>query len=129
MLSGDLDRGIQYIQKALVIDPDAHFGREEYQLALAKHLKRAQVDSTELGHSFIYDLFKRFRNMTTVPADQESEAKEEDFKIARDFGHSFHQLSFKPNVFDGVTGMLRFGASDSPDLFSYSGRSSGLTWR
>ncbi len=56
MLSGDLYRGIDYIKKALAINPDAHFGREEYQLALAQHLQRAKNESERTG-SQLYSKF------------------------------------------------------------------------
>jgi tetratricopeptide (TPR) repeat protein len=41
---GDLDEGILYIRKALEINPNAHFGREEYQLQLAEFLRAGRAD-------------------------------------------------------------------------------------
>ena len=37
MLAGDLKVGKEYIDRAIVINPDAHFGREKYQSLLAEY--------------------------------------------------------------------------------------------
>lgn len=37
MLAGDLKRGKEYIDRAIVINPAAHFGREKYQSLLAEY--------------------------------------------------------------------------------------------
>src|SRR4029078_4407708 len=43
ILAGDLEKGLPYIDKALAIDPDAHFGRERYQKWLVEYaLSRRQ---------------------------------------------------------------------------------------
>lgn len=41
---GELDAGIEHIRKALAINPNAHFGREEYQLKLAEFLRAGRDD-------------------------------------------------------------------------------------
>jgi tetratricopeptide (TPR) repeat protein len=45
---GDFDNGILYIRKALQINPDAHFGREEYQLRLAEFLREGRSEPRRL---------------------------------------------------------------------------------
>ena len=35
---GELERGVEYIDKALQINPDAHFGRERYQKYVVEYL-------------------------------------------------------------------------------------------
>jgi hypothetical protein len=37
MLSGDLKVGKEYIDRAIIVNPDAHFGREKYQSLLAEY--------------------------------------------------------------------------------------------
>ena len=37
MLAGDLKVGKEYVDRAIVINPDAHFGREKYQSLLAEY--------------------------------------------------------------------------------------------
>src|SRR5438045_1025257 len=39
---GDFENGIAHIRKALEINPDAHFGREKYQLMAAEYLLEAR---------------------------------------------------------------------------------------
>jgi tetratricopeptide (TPR) repeat protein len=121
MLNGDLDGAIACLKKALVINPNAHFGREEYQLTLAEHLKKAEVDPTVLDESFIYDIFYP-TGITTQPTTDSSDIEqmmEGDFVIDRASGNpgKLADMGFKPNIIQGVVGMLRFGTDQSPDLF------------
>ena len=51
--AADLDRGIEQIRLALEINPDAHFGREAYQLRLAEHLRAGRDDPRGLERSFV----------------------------------------------------------------------------
>lgn len=44
ILAGDFERGLPYIDKALAINPDAHFGREKYQRALVEYAITRRVD-------------------------------------------------------------------------------------
>jgi tetratricopeptide (TPR) repeat protein len=37
MLAGDLEVGKKYVDRAIVVNPDAHFGREKYQSLLAEY--------------------------------------------------------------------------------------------
>lgn len=41
-MKGDLDGAITHIEKAIAINPDAHFGREKYQLQLLRDAKAAK---------------------------------------------------------------------------------------
>lgn len=41
---GDLEKGIHYIKRAIEINPDAHFGREKFQLALMEWAKDGAPD-------------------------------------------------------------------------------------
>lgn len=47
--SGDLQKGLEYIELAIAINPDAHFGREIYQ----RHLVRYLIESAEQGKSIL----------------------------------------------------------------------------
>jgi len=54
--TGDMENGIAHIRKALEINPDAHFGREKYQLMAAEYLQRAKANPSELDlGSFVMD--------------------------------------------------------------------------
>jgi tetratricopeptide (TPR) repeat protein len=43
----DLDRGIDHIKKAIAINPEAHFGREVYQLALMEWTRTRTIGSDQ----------------------------------------------------------------------------------
>ena len=42
--SGQLEKGIEHIEKAIAINPDAHFGREVYQKLLVKYVLSKRVN-------------------------------------------------------------------------------------
>lgn len=51
MLAGDLKTGKEYIDRAIVINPDAHFGREKYQSLLAEYFltSRKMLDAEDMS--------------------------------------------------------------------------------
>lgn len=54
--TGELNQALLFIGKALVIDPNAHFGREKYQLWLVEWLQeKAQVKEEDRGGLLIGD--------------------------------------------------------------------------
>jgi tetratricopeptide (TPR) repeat protein len=121
MLKGDLDGAIECLHKALAINPDAHFGREEYQLDLAEYLKRARSSPYMLDRSFVCSIVYP-PPPATGPSTQPSDAEEmynDDFELNRSNGNPrrFETLGLKPNIIEGVVGMLRFGTDQSPDLY------------
>ncbi len=133
---GDLESGIRYIDKAIAVNPDAHFGREIYQRHLAE-----------------YVLSKKVKSKVSLPLasnsrkDPEalSDLKEEDnffTFLARKYDKSSGALDqfsdfYRPilpgkhlkNAIIGIMGMMKFGNPDSPilaeaigDLLMHSGR-------
>jgi tetratricopeptide (TPR) repeat protein len=121
MLKGDLDGAINCLHKALAINPNAHFGREEYQLDLAEYLQKAKADPSVLDHSFVYAIVNP-PQAATEPATDLSDVgslEVEEFERDRNYGNPgrFESAGLKPNIFEGVVGMLRFGTDQSPDLY------------
>ena len=103
---GDLDPGIEYIEKALQINPNAHFGREEYQLKLAKFAKLSKAHPTWYqDENFLF--FDLERDLIGVGLGRYRHFQGDD---------SVAKLGLKPNVIEGITGIIRFGGK-SPDLF------------
>lgn len=52
----DLDKGIEHIQRAIAINPDAHFGREKFQLAIMQWVKEGGYEDsagTPLGNYLV----------------------------------------------------------------------------
>lgn len=111
-----IEKGITYIKKALEINPDAHFGRERYQLYLAEYLLNKMKNGT-----FTLPLAK-----TKLP-NQAPPSREERFTYAQYLNKKVNEG--KPDslirhltnqeikdAVKGVSGMMKFGNYDSPIL-------------
>lgn len=106
--AGNLEEGLQYIDKAIEINPEAHFGREIYQRLVVQYvLAKRQDGQTVLplepnSRQFQARGFAQFVLGQQLPADEEPtpEAKQAEIKRAT----------------QGVMGMMRFGNHDSPVL-------------
>src|SRR5687768_13558523 len=101
---GDFENGIAHIERALKINPDAHFGREEYQLKLAKFLRDAKSNP------------KLLETQNFLGVEFPEEARRRSDTLNRGPG-SVKDLGLKDNVFDGIVGMLRFGTGKSAELY------------
>lgn len=105
---GDFENGIRYIEKALAINPDAHFGREEYQLRIAKFLRDTKDKPALRGETNFLFYDPHSAGPATRPMQARMRAAGTD---------AVQSLGLKPNVFDGILGMIRFGTGTSPDLY------------
>lgn len=91
----EIDRAIAHIEKAIAINPDAHFGREFAQLEALKWIRKVKAMSPS--------------NTTTEPPT---------------LGAQFAALGSSPNmpttkISTGIAGLVRLGAGwESVDLFS-----------
>ena len=97
--AGELERGIQEIERAIAINPEAHFGREIYQKLLVEYVLSKQIDGkTRLpldeNGGFAYFVLKQ------QGLSEDYDRHEEELKKA----------------LKGVLGMMRFGNHDSPIL-------------
>lgn len=118
MLSGQVEPAIPLLEKALTINPNAHFGRERFQLELAKHL----VDPN--------------RNQSTLIQHDSAEPREIELKDFLQVTWSKLVLKHKdddanhavpwivvnpgketPEAVTAIIGMIRFGTEQSPDLY------------
>lgn len=111
-----LDDSKTYIRRALEINPDAHFGRERYQLLLTEYVQQSKKDS--LG---IMSEAKRF------PVEGDSGFARyilEHKQLAPDrfdFQRSPKQLAELRAATKGVLGMLHFADFQSPILLEALG--------
>ncbi len=101
---GDFENGIRYIEKALAINPDAHFGREEYQLRIAKFYRDAQSNPALLKTQNFLGVKLPEHARTTHGANNRGTV-------------SITHLGVKDNAIDGIVGMLRFGTGTSAELY------------
>ena len=118
MFKNDLPHAIDWLKKALAINPNAHFGREEYQLQLAQFLQRTNAHPEVRADDFL-DLRKfRYRNedgSLDKPPEDSYDTNDSFLMVGRP--EHFDDFHMKPNVFDGVVGMIRFGTTQSADLY------------
>lgn len=116
--SGKLEEGLAHIDKAIEINPDAHFGREKYQKYLVE-----------------YVLSRRDQRPTAVLADYEwvGEAPEQYLQVKADFadflasktpGREQHQglsPAERAVAVKGVLSIMKFGNFDSPFVLEVLG--------
>ncbi len=111
--SGQLEKGVVYIDKAIKINPEAHFGREIYQKHLVEYVLSKRVDA-EI-HDPIEDDVDPFalQGFTFFLANLLS--TEED-------SVTFHLADQeRSKAIKGILGMMRFGNHESPILLEALG--------
>jgi len=106
----DLDAGIGLIRRAIEVNPDAHFGREKYQLMLAEHVRDGLDDPSVLERgSFVVPML--VDRPSTRPADlRDAMAMKRDGRGDADDAEVNDAIT-------GVVGMIRFGTGTSPHLY------------
>jgi tetratricopeptide (TPR) repeat protein len=108
--SGQLELGVQQIDIAISINPDAHFGREAYQKHLVNYVFSRQTDGT-----------------TNLPLGSERSGMEpagfSSYILAtQNIGDSADAGAAElSKAMKGVLGMMRFGNHDSPILLEVLG--------
>lgn len=102
ILAGDFEKGLPYIDKALAINPDAHFGRERYQKWLVEYALTRRKDGKikfplQEGSTNFQDYLRmRLRKDQLAPEDIQSAVK-------------------------GILGMMRFANHNNPLLLEALG--------
>jgi len=126
--SRQLDKGIEQLELAIKINPNAHFGRERYQLYLAKYIKLRLAN----GHLHDGQLLLPLRYDRDHDSDS-SQNKDQvhPHKEVRHFGSAvvyfddgtYRQIDKKQtaDAVTGIMGMMRFGHYDSPVLLECLG--------
>ncbi len=115
--AGKLDEGIPHIDRALRINPDAHFGREKYQKLLVQYVierKKGGPLKLPLAEVAVSD---------DVPADK---VGPHDVTVSNTFASFLRSRdSLKREEVDaaakGILGMMKFGKHDSPVLLEALG--------
>ncbi len=103
--SGQLEKAIEHVEQALKIDPNAHFGREKYQLLLGKFVLHGRAE---------------LRKGLEEPKPDSKDASMMEAAHMHHFGFAQYLESQgetdKTAAIKGVLGMMRFANYDSPIL-------------
>ena len=98
---GQFEEGLKYINKAIKINPEAHFGREIYQKYLVEFILLNKKKESESNNFYIFLLEKyKTKNNSTKDFLPEDEIKK---------------------AVKGILGMMRFGNYNSPILLNALG--------
>ena len=133
--SRQLDKGIEQLELAIKINPNAHFGRERYQLYLAKYIK-LRLESGHLRDEKLLLPLRYDRDHDSQATDLETDSSQNTAQIhphkkVRHFGSAvvyfddgtYRQIDKKQtaDAVTGILGMMRFGHYDSPVLLECLG--------
>ena len=136
---GNFPEGILNIEKALEINPEAHFNRERYQLYVVKYLQHraehGQFSEGKLLLPLSRDAFVEQRNFNRKNHDREDVefhdipepginsfyifiANDLADKTAEDYNPRYVEMTAEQTAeaVQGILGMMRFGHHDSPVL-------------
>lgn len=117
--AGRIAEGVLHIERAIAINPDAHFGREKYQKSLAEWvMTRRKSDAVKLP----------LAEVTFTPGAADTVPECFDVTIKQSFAEFLWPRGFYGVPPDdvaaatkGVLGMMRFGNFDSPVLLEALG--------
>lgn len=100
--SGQLEAAVKHVEQALAIDPNAHFGREKYQLLLGKFVLHGRAEQRQsYAHLSPQDMQQLKPHLTIEGFAEFLKAEGETDRKA---------------AIQGVLGMMRFANYDSPIL-------------
>lgn len=124
---GDLAQGIKHISNALKINPEAHFGRERYQLYLAEYIQSKLIDgklvlplsSNTVFYTINHDESANF--YTFIVDKYSAKLASTTYKSLSDKEKQTLYAKEKQRAVYGVLGMMRFGNHDSPILLEALG--------
>ena len=119
---GQLQEGIRYINKALAINSEAHFGREVYQKLVIEYVLSKQIDgvlklplNNELPPRPYSKMEDGGKNFYLFLVDKGV------ITDRHEFNHNAPINQETQNAIKGITGMMRFGNYDSPVLLEVLG--------
>lgn len=121
--AGQLEAGLPHIDRALKINPDAHFGREKYQKLLVEYVLERR-DGGPLKLPLASVTLAAGADPTKIEAHSHSVANTfPDFLKARGPKSDDRHLSDAEvrAAVKGITGMMKFGKHDSPVLLEALG--------
>jgi tetratricopeptide (TPR) repeat protein len=110
--AGDFERALEHLRRAIAINPDAHFGREKYQVRAIEYLQRLKKDSK---------LVKK-EEFLGLPVDAERARWMRDEKHPRDDAPTLPK-----DVLEALAGIIRFGSGEKSQHVWFS-LGNALAW-
>ena len=112
--SGQFEQGLEYIERAIEVNPDAHFGREKYQAILVKyvmaHSGEGEVE-LPLGKARLsVDAWKKVDTFDQFAAKELSDGEQTNLTEQQ-----------RQSATEGILGMMRFSQHDHPILLEVLG--------
>jgi len=104
ILAGEFEKGLPYIDKALAINPDAHFGREKYQKWLVEYALKCETKDGKVV------LPLKPKNESEVGGFYDYVLKQQKPDPARNDDKT------RQDALTGILGMMRFANHDNPLL-------------
>lgn len=106
ILNGEFEKGLPYIDKALAINPNAHFGREKYQKWLVEYALKHKGFPMQKERPSSHDRRDNFRSFLATKLN-----KEPFLLTKEDLG----------DATKAIAGMMRFANHDNPLLLEALG--------
>lgn len=116
---GNFEKGLEYIKKAIEINPDAHFGREIYQQKLAEYILLKQENGKTT-----FPMFKGYSKAAKIEKQNYNFADYILNSISDTIATKpYHELldSLRKKAVTGILGMMKFGNYNSPYLLEALG--------
>ncbi len=118
--AGKLEEGLPHIDRALKINPNAHFGREKYQKLLVEYvIERRKGGPLKLPLANVDVSENRVRESKSAHEVTIGSTFEEFLCVK--IQHERHKPEIIAEAIKGVTGMMKFGKHDSPVLLEVLG--------
>jgi hypothetical protein len=109
VLNGKLEEGLKHIDKALAINPDAHFGREKYQKLLVEYVLEKMKDQRKLT----------FPLVSAEAMDKSNNLKFDAW--LNSFKKTDPNSDDRHSAVKGILGMMRFADYKNPILLEALG--------
>lgn len=114
---GDMRSAIFHIKKALAINPDAHFGREKYQLQLLKWVEsKPRIVTENLRPDFEVAYYLTFLETAWMDGEADWDRVEKHWPALTN--HDQRKDAIGEEAVEGVAGLVALGAAwESVDVF------------
>lgn len=110
--AGRFEEGLEELRAAVEMNPDAHFGRERYQIRLVEYVLAKKGTTDKIPMPLDAESERGFGAVGFAKFVIDSEGWKTDSPV---YGDEIKKAT------DGVLGMLRFGRNDSPILLEAVG--------